>query len=85
MLTRAILDHVPPLFGCGSFTEVANNYPDGSKSFRQLMGNLDTSSRKISDGYLHTQIRKKEVLPTPTQVDFSQAIDSLLAEIIRIA
>ncbi len=26
MLTRAILDHVPPIFQFNSFTEVANNY-----------------------------------------------------------
>jgi len=32
MLTRAILDHVPPLFGYKSFTEVANNYA-GTRSF----------------------------------------------------
>ncbi|HYU31020.1 MAG TPA: hypothetical protein VEW48_02575 [Thermoanaerobaculia bacterium] len=32
-LTRALLDHVPPLFNCRSFAEVANNY-GGTKSFR---------------------------------------------------
>jgi len=32
MLTRSILDHVPPIFGRNSFSEVANNYAS-SKSF----------------------------------------------------
>lgn len=26
MLTRALIDHVPPVFGCQSFVELANNY-----------------------------------------------------------
>jgi hypothetical protein len=32
MLTRGLLDHVPPIFGLKSFTEVANNYAGGGKS-----------------------------------------------------
>ena len=32
MLTRAILDHVPPLFGYKSFIEVANNYSGNGHS-----------------------------------------------------
>lgn len=83
MLVRAVIDHVPPIFGCSVFSEVANNYP-GSKSFRESMQNLANSSRKISDSFLHTQVRKKEVLPTKTQVDFSNDLDTLLSEIVRI-
>lgn len=82
MLVRAIIDHVPPIFKKATFTEVANNY--GSKSFKASMKNLDNSSRKISDSCLHVQIRKKEVLPNSNQVDFSNDLDVLLAEIYRI-
>lgn len=82
MLVRAIADHIPPIFGKTSFTEVANNH--GSKSFKESMKNLDNSSRKISDAHLHTQIRKKEVLPNSNQVDFSNDLDVLLAEIYRV-
>lgn len=82
MLVRAIADHIPPIFGKTSFTEVANNH--GSKSFKESMKNLDNSSRKISDSHLHTQIRKKEVLPNSNQVDFSNDLDVLLAEIYRV-
>jgi len=82
MLVRAIADHIPPVFGKTSFTEVANNH--GSKSFKESMKNLDNSSRKISDSHLHTQIRKKEVLPNSNQVDFSNDLDVLLAEIYRV-
>jgi hypothetical protein len=83
MLVRAILDHVPPIFGCKSFSEVANNCP-GSKSFKGAMNQLENTSRKIADSVLHTQIRKKEALPTETQVDFRNGLDMLLQEIVRL-
>lgn len=84
MLCRAIIDHVPPIFHCRNFAEVANNYP-GSKSFRDTMKHLDTTSRYVADAHLHTQIRDREVIPTSNQVDFRSAIDVLLAEIDRTA
>ena len=83
MLTRALIDHVPPIFGYQTFKEVVNNYK-GTKSFKDNMERLDESSRKIADQHLHTKIRKSESLPTMNQVDFSNDIDVLLAEIHRI-
>jgi len=83
ILLRTILDHIPPVFGCTSFAEVSNNY-SGTKSFKESVKYLHESSRKISDSYLHTQIRKQEVLPNRTQVDFSQSLDLLLSEVVRI-
>jgi len=83
MLVRSLIDHIPPIFGMSSFSQVTNNY-SGTKSFKESMEHLSSSSRKIADQYLHSQIRKKESLPTKTQVDFSNDIDVLLAEIIRI-
>lgn len=83
LLTRAILDHVAPIFNLGVFTEVANNY--GTKSFKDSMSYLENSSRKIADSYLHTKIRSKESLPNKTQVNFSNDLDVLLAEIVRIS
>ncbi len=83
MLCRAIIDHVPPIFACKSFSEVANNYK-GSKSFKDSMLHLEKSLRKVSDAHLHIQIRDKEILPTFQQVDFRADIDVLLAEVVRI-
>jgi hypothetical protein len=83
LLTRALLDHVPPIFNCKNFDEIANNY-SGTKSFKESMQHLQNSSRKIADSYLHTQIRNKEVLPNFTQVDFTNDLDVLLGEIVRI-
>ena len=83
MLIRSMIDHVPPIFESGTFSEVENNYK-GSKSFKESIKHLNASSRKIADQYLHTQIRNKEVLPNENQVDFSNDTDVLLAEIYRI-
>jgi hypothetical protein len=82
-LTRSLLDHVPPIFGVRSFCEVVNNYA-GTRSFRESMEHLDRSARKIADAHLHGQVRAKESLPTRTQVNFSNDIDVLLAEVTRI-
>lgn len=82
-LTRSLIDHVPPIFGCNTFAEVANNY-GGGKSFKDCMQRLETTARSISDLHLHQRIRSRESLPTRTQVNFSNELDLLLAEIVRI-
>lgn len=82
-LVRTILDHVPPIFSCGGFAEVANNYQAG-KSFKESMAHLEGSARKIADQHLHAKVRSSEVLPTIVQVDFSNDLDVLLAEIVRV-
>jgi hypothetical protein len=85
MLTRGLLDHVPPLFGKSNFAEVANSYGGAGMSFRESMQRLDEAARKIADSHLHVQIRSSETLPTPQQVNFAAEIDVLLAEIVRTA
>jgi hypothetical protein len=82
-LTRALMDHVPPIFHRKTFEEIANNY-GGTKSFKGSMQHLQESSRKIADAHLHTLIRTKEDLPTATQVNFGPDLDVLLSEIVRI-
>jgi hypothetical protein len=61
MLTRAIIDHVPPLFGVPDFKNLAQ-YP-GARSFKEAMKNFDDAVRKIADLHLHGQIQKEEALP----------------------
>lgn len=82
VLVRALLNHIPPIFECKSFAEVANNYVGSGKSFRESMLHLEQASRKIADSHLHLQIRAKESLPTKMQVEFRADVDVLLAEII---
>jgi len=84
MLTRGLLDHVPPLFGKPSFAEVANNYGGGGRSFKENMHNLENAARKVGDAHLHMPIRKSETLPTAQQVCFAPQIDVLLSEIVRM-
>jgi hypothetical protein len=83
MLVRAIADHVPPVFGCKTFNEVANNY-SGAQSFRGSMQHLNLSLRNVADAHLHVQIRPSEVLPTGAQVDFRADLDVLLGEVVRV-
>jgi len=81
MLTRAIVDHIPPIFALSIFSEVANNY--GGRSFKKSMQHLDNSLRAIADTHLHTQVRKRETLPNRTQVNFANDLDVLLSEVVR--
>ena len=85
MLVRAIIDHVPPIFGFGNFEGVVNHYTSEKceKSFKKLMGNLN-SFRNISDSFLHSQVRKSETLPNETQIDCKKELDVLLAEVVRV-
>jgi hypothetical protein len=80
MISRAIIDHIPPIFGLKSFGEVASNI--GSTSVKKNFSHLNNSMRSISDGILHSHIRKRESLPNATQVNFSQDLDLLLGEIV---
>jgi len=84
MVTRGVVDHVPPLFGKSSFAEVANNYSGGGKSFKETMLHLENAARKIGDGHLHMPIRKSETLPTAQQVCFASELDVLLSELSEI-
>ncbi|TAJ84705.1 hypothetical protein [Reyranella sp.] len=83
ILLRAILDHVPPLFGYKGFQEVTANYA-GERSFKEAMTHLNGMSRKIADQLLHGVARRSDALPNATQVNFSQGLDVLLAEIERL-
>jgi hypothetical protein len=84
LLTRAIIDHIPSIFGFKNFSEVANNYTGWTKSSKKSMLTLDSSLRNIADNNIHSQARQKEVLPTSTQSDFTPELDLLLSEIVRI-
>lgn len=79
MLVRAVMDHVPPIFGKATFAEVVNSRP---KSLKETLQPLE-SIRKIADTFHHVQIRKRETIPTVTAVNVSNSVEILLQEIIR--
>jgi hypothetical protein len=81
MLLRAIIDHVPPIFAAPTFSQFASSI--AGRSIKGSMERLQSSSRHVSDTWLHQQIRSSETLPTATQVDFRQELDALLGEVCR--
>lgn len=83
MVVRSILDHVPPVFGLDTFSQVVDNY-SGTRSFKDSMRHLDKSLRSIADNHLHSQMRQRENLPTFHQVDFRQTLDLLIGEVITL-
>jgi hypothetical protein len=80
MLTRAIVDHVPPVFGFDSFEEVAANY-GGTKerSFKKAMERLDKHTKKVADKLLHGHISASEVAPTMAEVSYAGELNHLLS------
>jgi hypothetical protein len=82
-LTRAVLDHVPPIFGQTTFLQAASN-STGGRSVKAALRRLEEAARNIGDAHLHQQVRKSEVLPTRTQVNFSNELDVLLGEVVRL-
>ncbi|OIR12518.1 hypothetical protein GALL_62170 [mine drainage metagenome] len=84
VLTRTIIDHIPPIFGFKSFAEVASNYGGGGKSFRLSSDHLNKQMRFVADKFLHMQIRDKEVMPDMHEVNFSRELETILAEVCRL-
>ncbi len=80
MLLRAIVDHVPPIFGFERFGQVVASID--RQSLKKSMERLHTSSRDIANRWLHEIIRQSETLPTETQVDFRPELDALLGAVI---
>jgi len=81
-LQRTVLDQIPPLFGFQTFEQVVANYKCG-RSMKTVFKQLDESLREIANHQLHEMIRRKEILPTLSQVNFPQGFDLLLGEIVR--
>ena len=82
MLLRAILDHIPPVFRKTSFPDVCAQY--GGQSFKDIIKPLNETAKKIADTYLHTQISKKVLTVTKTQINFQANLDMLLNEVATI-
>jgi len=82
MLLRAILDHIPPIFDKKNFDDVCAQH--GGKTFKDIMRPLNETAKKIGDDYLHTQISKKVLAVTKTQVSFQPNLDMLLNEVAAI-
>lgn len=82
-LQRTIINHVPPIFGFNDFGQVVAQYKTG-KSVKKNFERMYNSMKNISDNHTHSLISKADSLPNMTQVDFSNDLDVLLAEICKI-
>jgi hypothetical protein len=80
LLIRALLNHVPPVFGHTSFQQVVSQ---SGKSVKELLKPLEEISRDVADLHTHALIRHKESLPTKNQVEpFKANLEVLLHEIL---
>lgn len=81
MLLRAILDHIPPIFGEQNFEGV---YAHGKRSFKDIIKPLNETAKNIGHVYLHAQVSKKVLAVTKTQISFQANLDVLLNEVSAI-
>lgn len=81
MLLRAIVDHIPPIFGQQDFANVIAQH--GSRSTKRSLEFLQLGLRNIANAHLHEHIQSREILPNATQVNYSPQLDVLLGEVLR--
>jgi hypothetical protein len=80
LLLRAVMNHVPPVFGCRTFAEVA---AQSGKSLKAIFERLEDNARPIADLHTHALIRGKESLPTKHQVEpYKASFEVLIQEVI---
>jgi len=80
LLIRAVMNHVPPVFGCRTFDEVC---AQSGKSLKAIFERLNDNARPIADLHTHALIRSKESLPTKHQVEpYKASFELLIQEVI---
>jgi hypothetical protein len=80
-LTRAIIDHVPPAFGCTTFAQVVGQVP--GKHLKPAAQALDSFARKVADLHLHEPLKPQLSLPNETQMHVAHYLDVVLGEVER--
>jgi hypothetical protein len=79
LILRAVLNHIPPIFGHTTFVEVVNN---SSKSLKAIFTPLQDGARKVADLHTHKTIEKNELLPSENQLEpYKAQLEILLQEI----
>jgi len=81
-LCRAILDHCPPIFNEENFKSVIAHI---DKSAKSELTPLSEILKGKADYQIHKQIKKgkREVIPIPEDIDFSDKMNTLIARIIE--
>ncbi len=80
LLLRAILNYVPPIFGCSTFSQYVS---ESGRSLKAIFSILEEGLRKIADLHTHKPISSKEYLPTNNQISpYKSQFEILLQEIL---
>lgn len=84
ILTRAVLNYIPPIFSQTNFRNVVSNH--STNPYTRKNDNFDTleqGMRKIGDLHNHDMIKKTESIPTKNQIEpYKPQFEYLLNEII---
>lgn len=80
ILQRAIIDHVPPMFGESKFESVV---AQAWKSKKSIYNRLNQQTKQFADMCVHEQISTKKLLISGTEIDSSkQDFNILIADLI---
>lgn len=83
LLIRAVMNHVPPVFGQTTFAAVV---AQAGRSIKPMLERLESEARPIADLHTHILMRARETLPTKNQVEpFKGAFELLLNEVLARA
>jgi len=80
LLIRAVMNHVPPIFGQTTFAAVVAH---ATRSIKPMLERLEKEARPIADLHTHYLIRAKEPLPTRIQIEpYKGCFELLMNEIV---
>ncbi|NQY74352.1 MAG: hypothetical protein HRT90_06270 [Candidatus Margulisbacteria bacterium] len=80
LLIRAVINHVPPIFGHKTFAQVIAN---SNRSVKAVLSYLEDQARPIADLHTHMLIRKNENIPTKHQIEpYKPSFEILIQEVI---
>jgi hypothetical protein len=82
LLIRAVMNHVPPIFGLNTFADVT---AQSGRSLKSIFEQLEDNARPIADLHSHALIRNRENLPTKHQVEpYKASFELLIQEVITL-
>ncbi len=81
LLMRAVLNYVPPAFGCNAFKQVVAQSP---KSLKNSFDHLEQGLRQIADFHTHRVMTRGDSYPTVAQVEpYKPQFEQLLQEVLQ--
>ena len=82
-LSRAIIDHIPPIFDKDTFAQVAAHAGERHTSFKKSCETLDNSLKNIVDRSIHKKMNSMDVPPFKEEINFSQDLNTVLARVVE--